>query len=139
MNGLDAHSTALDGLSSSVNHFIIFYQRYNMMLTAIEEYLKTKSTCLDTEFSHIYDQWHDAVHILRKSVFLKINNIPLPSGYDLKKVLMMFSFAGAAQFLRDIAKGCGLELAQNWIKEFQMHIQTLLQLHNQQAEQMLGR
>lgn len=124
------HTSALSE-SLPYEHFTQFYDYFNADLEIVEHYLKQAGESLEGKYTSMYQHWYKALRDLRQGIHLLAKRIPVPSPGRFLEALKIFSFSGAACFIRDIAIICNIPMEQNWAARFQNHIMLLLQAHDQ--------
>lgn len=111
-----------DALHRVCERFIVNYQP---ILLRVENYLEEVISKTDKTYKEAYIPWKNALHELLSGVYSVARDIPIPNKEKFTESLCMFSFEGAATFLRDICNICQLRLKNGWRQEFREHIREL--------------
>ena len=103
-----------------------FIIKYQTILESAEDYLDGVIEKTAPAYAEAYKPWGNALHELLTGTYLISRKIPLPDVAAFMETLRMFSFDSTIKFLCDICKLCGIQLHENWEKEFREHIDKLL-------------
>ncbi len=103
-----------------------FLHAYQPILVRTEHYLEQMIQSMEPAYAAAYVPWHKSLRDLFHGAYLMARNIPLPDPESFVEALRVFSFEGAAQFLRDLCSCCRLNIPRDWAERFREHIDLLL-------------
>ncbi|MDX2113690.1 MAG: hypothetical protein SFW63_08180 [Alphaproteobacteria bacterium] len=101
-----------------------FMNRYQPIFIRLEGYLDDMAQNAG-RYAEAYKPWQQALHHLRRGVYLTAKKIPLQNAQTFIEAIQTFSFDGALRLLQDLCASCRISLPSGWAEQFRKHLKLL--------------